>query len=182
MTDGTLITRAQAGDSSAIIALYECYKQQIYRYLFYRLEDAPTAEDLTTDVFIRVIQSLPRFRDQAGTVQAWIFQIARNLATDHLRKQGVRAQVALDDHMADPNAAPDLAAERSLTIDHLQAALHHLTDEQREVVLLRFIDGLSIAEVAQTLNKTESAIKNLQIRGLKALNRILSPLQTIYED
>jgi RNA polymerase sigma-70 factor (ECF subfamily) len=181
MTDEMLIERAQAGDSSAVVALYECYKQRVLRYLFYRLGDVYLAEDLTTEVFIRVIHGLPRFRWQDVPVQAWIFQIARNLATDQLRKRKMRVQVHLDESLADRTEAPDIAAERSLTNDHLQAALQELTDDQRDVIVLRFIEGISVAEVAQALNKTESAVKNLQIRGLKALYRLLSPQKAFYD-
>lgn len=181
MTDETLIRRAQAGDSTAVVTLYERYKQRIYHYLYYRLGETHLAEDLTTEVFIRVIRGLPRLRESSPSLQAWIFQIARNLATDQLRKQRGRMHTRLDEQLVDPGPTPDYVAELSMTFNQLHDALQQLTDDQREVILLRFINGLSTEQVVQVMNKSESAIKNLQIRGLRSLNRILSRHQVVYE-
>lgn len=181
MTDEMLIRRAQAGDSSAVVTLYERYKQRIYQYLYYRLGEAYLAEDLTTEVFIRVIRGLPQLREANPSLQAWIFQIARNLATDHLRRARGRVHAALDERLVDPGPTPEHFAELSVTFDQLRDALHQLTEDQREVVLLRFINDLSIEQVVQIMNKSESAIKNLQLRGLRSLNRILSRHQVVYE-
>ncbi len=181
MTDEMLIRRAQAGDSSAVVTLYERYKQRVYQYLYYRLGEAYLAEDLTTEVFIRVIRGLPQLREASPSLQAWIFQIARNLATDHLRRQRGRVHAPLDERLVDPGPTPEHFAELSVTFDQLRNALYQLTEDQREVVLLRFINGLSIEQVIQIMNKSESAIKNLQLRGLRSLNRILSRHQVVYE-
>ena len=172
--DEYLIARAKAGDNDALIVLYERYKQQIFRYLYYRLGDVHTAEDLTTDVFLRAIQALPRFQDQGKSVSAWLFQIARNLATDRFRRQTIVRQVDLAEGLIDPTISPEHAAEKSLMLEELRVALQQLTSDQRDVILLRFIDGLSIADVAATMNKSESAVKNLQLRGLRTLQRLLS--------
>lgn len=172
MTDEELITRAQAGDATAVVALYERYKQRIFHYLYYRLGDIQSAEDCTTEVFIRLIAHLSRFRLQAAPVRAWIFQIARNLATDQGRRLSKVQFVDLSEEMVDGSAAPDIVAERNLNIEQLRAALTQITDDQRDVILLRFIEGFSVAEVAQTLSKSESAVKNLQLRGLRTLQRV----------
>jgi RNA polymerase sigma-70 factor (ECF subfamily) len=172
--DEHLIARAKAGDSDALIVLYERHKQQVFRYLYYRLGDVPTAEDLTTETFLRVIQALPRFRNGGAPIQAWIFQIARNLATDRLRRTKRDRQELLDDEVIDPALPPEIMAEKSLVVAELHTALQQLTDDQREVILLRFIEGLSIADVAHTISKSESAVKNLQLRGLRSLQRLLS--------
>lgn len=181
MTDEHLIELGRNGNSSAIVALYEQNKQQVYQYLYYQLGDMHTAEDLTTEVFIRAIQHLHRFRSGEGTVKAWLLRIARNLAIDHLRKERGKLSVALLDEYCDHALSPQQVAERTLSVDVLRTALHTLTNEQRDVIVLRFIDGLSIAETAQVMNKTESAIKNLQLRGLKALQRLLARDEWIYE-
>lgn len=168
-----ILRRAQAGDTAAMRALYELYKQRIYRYLYYRLGNAEDAEDLTAEVFVRVIQALPTYRLQGDSAQAWIFQIARNLSIDQLRQRGRRPQTELDEGMEDGEATPHAIAEYADELAQLDAALQHLTEDQREVISLRFLGELPIAAVAQALGKTESAVKNLQLRGLKTLNKLL---------
>jgi RNA polymerase sigma-70 factor (ECF subfamily) len=180
MTDASLIALAKDGDAAAIVSLYERYKQQLYRYLYYRLGDAQVAEDLTTEVFIRLIQSLSTLRVNTPSIQAWVYQIARNLAIDHTRKKAVRKQTHLHEQILDHANDPVLLAERRLNVEQLYQALQQLTDEQREVVLLRFINGHSIAEVAQMIEKSESAVKNLQIRALKSLHRLIAPEWVVY--
>lgn len=181
MTDEHLIELARAGNSVAIVALYEQHKQQLFQHLYYQLGDAHTAEDLTTEVFMRAIQHLHRFRAGEGTVKAWLFRIARNLAIDQQRKGQGRLHVSLLDDHQDGAPSPYELVEHTLSVDALYAALQRLTAEQREVIVLRFIDDLSIAEAAQVMNKTDSAIKNLQLRALKALQRLLTHEAPIYE-
>lgn len=175
------IARARAGDDTALTAIYEAYQPKIQRFLYYRVGDRHAAEDLTTEVFLRVIENLPDYRIQDAPLQAWIFQIARNLAIDHFRRQSVRDHLALDASFPANGDGPDTIAARSLVGDQLRGALDQLTEGQADVIVLRFISALSIAETAQTLNKSESAVKALQARGLEALHRVLSNRMVSYE-
>jgi RNA polymerase sigma-70 factor (ECF subfamily) len=168
------IARAKAGDEVALAAIYEAYKSKIQRFLYYRVGDRQAAEDLTTDVFLRMLEHLEGYRMQGTPFQAWLFQIARNLAVDYFRKQGVRNHLALQPTMPANGDSPDTVVARSLTNDQLRRALQQLTDGQSDVIVLRFIAGMSIAEVAETLEKSESAVKSLQARGLDALHNRLS--------
>lgn len=168
-----LVARAQRGDTAALGQLYDLHQPAVLRYLWVRLGEREAAEDLTGEVFLRMLRALPGYRDQALPFRAWLYRIARNLLVDHWRQAGVRAASAA----ADPPAAEaDLPAEieQRLTLAELQTALAALDETQREVVTLRFLAGLSIQETAAALEKTEAAIKALQHRGLTGLRQRLA--------
>jgi RNA polymerase sigma-70 factor (ECF subfamily) len=172
--DASLIQRARQGDHRAVSWLYERFQPSIFRYLYYRLGERQAAEDLTSDVFLRMLRSLPQFKLQEASFQAWLFQIARNLAVDHFRQAG-RLET-LHDTVAAPDSTAE-QAERSLTHDQLRQAISRLGDDQREVVLLRFVLSLSIGDVARMLQRSEDAIKGLQRRGLQALRDSLNAVE-----
>jgi RNA polymerase sigma-70 factor (ECF subfamily) len=175
------IRRAQQGDVRILSELYEKYHTSIYRYLYYRVGDRHTAEDLTSEVFERMLRFIGGFQPPSATFTAWLFQIARNLATDHYRRNGGKQQVELEEQMGDSKNDPDRAIERSLTGETLQQALSRLTEDQRDVIILRFVAEIPIAEAAQALSKTEDAIKGLQRRALIALRRTLNEWEVTYE-
>ena len=162
--------------------LYEHYHAGIFRYLYYRVGDRQTAEDLTSEVFLRMIRNLGGYRLQGSSApfQAWLFQIAHNLATDHFRRTSNHPQVTLAEHLASADPEPDAGVERRLTHEHLRLALSRLNEDQRDVVVLRFVVGLPITEVAHTLHKSDDAVKGLQRRGLSALRDFLSDLEASY--
>jgi RNA polymerase sigma-70 factor (ECF subfamily) len=176
----TLIARARDKDVAAIGTLYEHYWRMVFHFLYYQVGDQHTAEDLTTDVFLRMIQALPRYRQRGVPFQAWLFQIARNLAVDHFRKMDIRNHVELDENLTTGDQDLDIAAEHSLTRERLRQALMRLTEDQRHVIVLRFVVEMPIAQVAHTLDKSESAVKALQRRGLEALRRILADWKVSY--
>ncbi|HSF81325.1 MAG TPA: sigma-70 family RNA polymerase sigma factor [Anaerolineales bacterium] len=175
-----VIARAQSGDSEVIGELYERYNLGLFRYLYYRLGDKHTAEDLTSEVFVRMIRALRGYRSQNVSFDAWLFQIARNLAVDHLRKMNVRNHVTLEEEMIAETDDVDGTVERKLTSDKLVSALNRLSDEQRDVLILRFVNGMRIEQVAQTLHKSVDSIKGLQRRGLLALREILTDWEVNY--
>ena len=166
------IERARTGDPAVISKLYEQYHAGLFKYLYYRLGDMHTAEDLTSEVFLRMIRSLPFYRDKGVNIQAWLFQIARNLVIDHYRKANTNQHVELNDDLVSRDPDPCSSVESNLTTDQLRQALARLNDYQRDVLVLRFIACMPIAQVAQTLNKSEDTIKGLQRRGLIALRKI----------
>lgn len=175
-----IIARAKKGDTAVISNLYEHYHLRVYKYLYYRVGDELVAEDLTSEVFLRMIRFIGGFRPPSTSFQAWLFQIARNLANDHFRQTEVHDQVQLEDEMKLAIEEMDKEVDRHLTSESLVHALNMLTEEQRDVIVLRFISGLPIAEAAQSLNKSEDAIKGLQRRGLIALREILSEWKVNY--
>ncbi len=179
----TLVRRAQAGDSAAFETIYHHFADPIFRFLYARCGDAGLAEELTGDFWVRVVEQMPRFRypaDRGDAVFAgWLYRIARNMVID-AHRQRVKSPVDLDETTVvvdeDPNARMIAAEDR----DELRAAVEQLTPEQREVVLLRFVEERSHAEVAMLTGSTEGAVKVMQHRALKALARAFrrGPKQT----
>ena len=176
------IRGAQAGRPEQVTALYEHYHASIFRYLYYRVGDRQTAEDLTSEVFLRMIRNLAGYRLQGSSApfQAWLFQIAHNLATDYFRRSSIHPQVELAEQMAGGDPPPDAGIEHRLANEHLYQALTRLNEDQRDVVVLRFMVGLPITEVARTVHKSVDAVKGLQRRGLSALRDSLSELEAPY--
>lgn len=169
-----VLERAINGDREAMGILYSRHRTAIFRYFYYRLNDKQAADDLTSDVFVRMIESLPTYEQRGVPFRAWLFTIARNLATDYYRRHGRYDKTELDDRLPAQERSPAGIAHLHLTGEALHEALRMLNDDQRETVILRFVLDMPIAETAQTLQKTENAIKGLQYRGLKALRRVLS--------
>lgn len=167
------IVRAGKGDSSALTRLYEQCRPGLYRFLYYRVGDPQAAEDLTSEVFLRMLRALERYRPQGIAFEAWLYQIARNLAIDYQRSLRSRNHLPLEEALLSGNEGVDHVVERRLNSQVLVNALGKLGDEQRDVVVLRFVSGLSTAQVAQALHKTEDSVKALQRRGLSALRELL---------
>lgn len=171
-----LVARAQGGDVDAIGALYDQHHESIFRYVWLRVGDRHLAEDLTGDVFMRMLAGLPTYQSVGLPFRAWLYRIAHNLLVDHFRKVKDRVPVPLD-AVENKDAGEDdplLAVEHKLRVERLHRALSRLDPSYREIVVLRFISGLSLREVALATDKTEAAVKSLQHRGLAALRLALN--------
>jgi RNA polymerase sigma-70 factor (ECF subfamily) len=175
------IARAQRGDAAVIGDMYDRYRLGIFRYLYYRTGDLHAAEDLTSEVFLRMLRALEGYRPQSTPFEAWLYQIARNLAIDHYRRVAASHAAPLQEEMPAAGESPDGRLERRLNSELLMRALQGLNETQRDVILLRFINGLSIAQAARTLHKSEDAVKALQRRGLAALRETLAGLE-VHDD
>jgi RNA polymerase sigma-70 factor, ECF subfamily len=174
--EASLIRLAQRGDEMACAALYDRHYDAVYRYCYYRLGDAELAQDLACEVFVRMVERLDAFRVRGRPLLAWLYTIARNLLTDHHRKNGRASHVPLDEASQEvPDVGIDLGrhVDQRLGAECLAAALAYLTEEQRQVILLKFMEDLDNAQVAHLLGKTEGAVKSLQHRALGALRRAL---------
>ncbi len=178
--NSAVIARAQSGDVDAIGAIYERYQDGVYRFLYYRVSDRQTAEELTGDVFIKMIKALPNYQIRKVPFQAWLFRIARNLTIDHYRKSSVRDHTVLTEGFVSDEEDLETQADRSLTNEFLIAALDMLTEDQREVIILRFLNQMPISEVAIMLDKSDSAVKALQRRGLQSLRKIMNEQKVTY--
>ncbi len=174
------LVRARSGDSGVITALYERYRLVIFRYLFYRVGDQQAAEDLTSEVFLRMLHALDGYRPQNTSFQAWLFQIARNLAIDHFRKTSLRNHIQLEENVVSQGEETDAAVEHRLDNQRLRQALAKLNEIQRDVIVMRFVAGMPITQVAQTLHKSEDSIKAIQRRGLQSLREILTEWEIPY--
>jgi len=176
-----LIAEAQSGNPEAAGMLYDQHHQSIFRYLFYRTGDALAAEDLTADVFLKMLQFMPKFSGSLPAFRGWLFQIARNLSIDHLRRTLSHPLQQLPEDMHSLEELTEASVEQSLDTESLRNALAFLSPEQQDVLLMRFVEGMSLDETARTLHKSQDAIKGLQRRALLTLRSALNLEETNYE-
>lgn len=170
--DAAFVRAAQAGDPRAFGELYERYRQPLYRYCLARSDSPHEAEDMVSDVFLKALESLARYRDQGLPFIAFLYRVARNAAIDRSRKE---KGSSLFEMTVEPRSAVDVEgdAARSLEMDAILGAMRKIKPEYREVILLRFVEGYSAADVAKLLDKAEKAVWNLQQRGLERLRHEL---------
>src|SRR6476469_6505524 len=169
-----LVARAQQGDQVAFASLYEQYRPLVYRFLRRRLDGSDeVVEDLTEDVFVKLYEKLDRYVERGLPFTAWLYRIAHNQLVDFVR--------TLPRHTAQPLDVVMDVAEHQATAEYrsvldretLEPALARLTAEQRKAVELRFLQGMSVAETAATMQRSEEAVKKLQARALANLRRYL---------
>lgn len=167
-----LVRRVRANEPLAFEELYERYSPRVFGYLFQRLNgDAEEAEDLTADVFTRVYEKIDGFQPQGAPLSAWVFRIAHNRLIDAIRRRPRQTQVTLDDAPEITSGPVFGGVEQQVALDQIKSGLAHLTPEQRQVIVLRFLEGKSLAETAAIVGRNDDAVKKLQARGLAALRR-----------
>ncbi|MGD9091857.1 MAG: sigma-70 family RNA polymerase sigma factor [Anaerolineales bacterium] len=172
--DVQLIISAQSGDVQALATLHDRYWQTILTHVFFRVGDRVTAEDLTAEVFVRMIDNIERYQVRGSTILPWLYTITRNLIADHYRgNEKETTTLPLEDNLVTDFGNPERMIGQQLTNECLQTALQHLTDVQAQVIIAKFIEGRSNREVAQLLDRTEGAIKSLQHRALAALRKAI---------
>jgi RNA polymerase sigma-70 factor (ECF subfamily) len=164
-----ILENARRLEESALSTLVKKSYPFVFRYLYYRSVTREDAEDLTSEVFVRVVSSI---KGQKGYFPAWLIRIAKNLLTDYYRKRGRSRETSLEE-IEEPFSDSNKDTKESLHPDDLRKMLDFLTDEQKEVIILRFIEGNTNEEVAKITNKSVGAIKALQFRALTALREIL---------
>lgn len=168
-----LVKQAQAGEETAFVALYQQNQGAVYTYIYYRVGNQMTAEDLTAEVFVRLVDKIHRFKPGKRPILAWLYTIAGNLVTDHYRRNGRATILPLNDEIRSNGHSPSYSVQKEQEHQRLVAAMRQLTEEQRQVVLLKFVERRSNAETGAILGKTEGAVKALQHRALAALRRAL---------
>jgi RNA polymerase sigma-70 factor (ECF subfamily) len=173
---GEAIRRAQQGDQRAFDLIYDRFADALFRYMYARCGDPTLAEDLLGDLWVRVVERLPSFRLPASGVApaftAWLYRIAHNLTIDSFRRKGA-GNLPLDPGVSAREPTPDEQAIQSDERRQLHAAIARLTPDQREVVMMRFIEERSSAEVAALTGRSEGAVKVMQHRALGALAKLL---------
>ncbi|HYR92842.1 MAG TPA: sigma-70 family RNA polymerase sigma factor [Methylomirabilota bacterium] len=169
-----VIERARSGDRAAFGELYDTHVDAVYRYVLYRVREPSDAEDLASEVFTRAFANIHRYRWQGKSFLAWLYTIARNAVTDRRRRE--RPTVDLDDAYGVAEEGPTAhdRAVRGEQVDALRGAVKHLTTEQQEVLVLRFVENMSSRQVAKVLGKNEGAIRALQFRALGRLRKLLT--------
>jgi RNA polymerase sigma-70 factor (ECF subfamily) len=166
---------ARHRDELAITALYDQFATRVHAYLFYRIGDLNEADDLVEDVFLRMLEAIGSCRAQTkASFAAWMFRIAHNMAVNWFKQRSRHPVEALTEALPDPSDAPGDQVEQRLSYQRLRQAMAGLTDDQREVVLLRFVGGMSSMQVAQVIHTSEGAVKALQHRALATLRRALT--------
>lgn len=172
-----LVELAQNGDSEAFGQLYDQYVTGIFRFIYFRVSSTQLAEDLTAETFLRALRSLHTFQWKGKDFAAWLTTIARNLTNDHYKSRRTRSEIPTDalPDRPDTSRGPEGDALASLSNDALMAAVAGLPPEQRDCILMRFVQELSIAETAQALGRSEGAVKQLQLRAVRNLAKILKP-------
>lgn len=170
-----LLAAARKLDSRALAAIHDRYYADVYRYLVFKVGDSQAAEDLTSEVFMRLLDTLHNKR-APQSLRGWLFGVASHLSADYFRQFSRRPQTDLTDELADSNDGVDIKVMATLTGQSIRQALHQLTEEQQQVLALRFNEGRSISDTALVLNKSETAVKQLQFRAVTALRRVLEEL------
>ena len=171
--------QAKAGDSDAFAQLYDGYVERIYRYIYFRVSDDETAEDLTSQVFLKAWEHLDRYQPGESPFLAWIYRIARNQVIDYYRVH--KEFISLEEiaTLASDNQSVVEAVQILFDMKTVRDAMKYLTKDQQEVVVLKFIAGLSTEDIASMMKKREGAIRALQMRALQTLAKYLKEEDTL---
>ena len=170
-----LVRRAQEGDAEAFGELYDHYVTLVHRYAYHRVGDRATAEDITSETFLRALRRIDSLSFQGRDVGAWLVTIARNIIFDHVKSSRFRLEVTTAD-MRDADRStegPEDAVVTLLTNQEVLACVQQLNPEQQECIVLRFLHGMSVSETAEIMGKKDGAIKALQHRAVRRLAALL---------
>jgi len=167
-----LVERAAGGDIKAFGELYSIYLDRIYRYVFYQVKDKMTAEDITEDVFIKAWKVIDSCKGRGETFSPWLYRIAHNQVIDILRSR--RKQLLTEMETVDKVSGPELEVEGKLERQELLGMIAYLPEAQRQVIILKFFEGLDNFEIGQVMGKKQGAIRILQMRALSTLRKDIS--------
>ncbi len=182
-----LVDAAKAGDQAALSELYQSYFPRLYRYILARTGNTYDAEDLTEEVFMRVLEAIKRFQHREAPFSAWLFRIAHNAVISQRRKETARGRSSqLNDGMPIDTAGPEELVESRVALSEVMKAAKSLPDAQRQVISLRFAAGLTVAETARAMGKGEGNVKVIQHKAIKKLREMMGqpqkqPRRKVYE-
>ncbi|CAM3350085.1 sigma-70 family RNA polymerase sigma factor [Stackebrandtia soli] len=174
-----LVAAAQAGDVEAFGRIYDRYNETVYRFIYFRVGNRQLAEDLASETFLRALRRIASFTWQGRDFGAWLVTIARNLVADHFKSGRYRLEMAtaeildIDREERSPEGDPESMVCDKLTNITLLRAVQELNPDQQECIILRFLQGFTVAETARAMSKNEGAIKALQYRAVRTLARLL---------
>ncbi len=174
MSEPDLVTRARQGESQAWAEIYEEFFDRIYRFIFFKINSEEEAEDLSSRVFLKAIESVGSFRWRGAPLSAWLFRIASNLVIDHYRRKASQRRYLEQASEPDPLPSAEEVAVKAVEKEEVHRAVAQLTPTQQEVINLRFSAGLSTAETAQAMKKSLAAVKALQHSALVNLRKIMT--------
>ena len=164
-----MVRQAKSGDPEAFTRLYDGYVERVYRYIYFRVSEDTTTEDLVSQVFLKAWQNLDHYKTGPAPFIAWLYTIARNIVIDHYRSK--KELVPLERAAALPADAPgpDEEAQLRFDLEAMRDALQSLSGDQKQVLILKYIAGLPNEAIARIMNKQEGTIRGLQMRGLQVL-------------
>ena len=171
--EARLLDRAKRGEAQAVAELYETYVDRIYRYIAYRVNNDEDAEDLTAEVFVKMVEKLPVYEDRGAPFEAGLYRIASARIIDMRRRNDRRPQQELDESLYSGEAQPEQEMVEEAEREELRAALAQLSQDDQTILILRFVERKSHQEVADVLNKTMTAVKSAQHRALTRLAKLL---------
>lgn len=172
--DETLVRRAKHGDAEAFGDLYERHVDAIYRYVFYKVGSERKAEDLTEQVFLSAWEAMDDYQLKGYPFSSWLYRIAHNAVVDHYRTSKDESPLdAVAFTLVDESLGPEETLMKKRQVSRLLDAMARLSEEKQELIILRFVEGLSHAQVAEILDKSEGACRVMQHRALKRLSGIL---------
>jgi RNA polymerase sigma-70 factor (ECF subfamily) len=171
--DSILLERAREYDAQALAEIYDRYAESIYRYVYRFVGDASLAEDLTSEVFLKLLQVLGTSRAPRTQLQGWLYRVARNLAVDWYRQQAKGVQFSLNEELTPSGDSAVTRLEQQELHQDLIEAINKLTPSQQQVIVLRFGEGRKIGEVARLMGKSEGSVKLMQYRAMKRLRKLL---------
>ena len=168
----SLVERAAGGDFEAFGELYSIYLDRIYRYVFYQVREKATAEDITEEVFVKAWKAIGSCKGKEQTFSSWLYRIAHNHVIDNLRSRWKHLSIEME--TVNKVSAPEVEVEGELEQQELLKVVACLSQSQRQVIILKFFEGLDNCEIAQTMSKSQGAIRVLQMRALATLRQELS--------
>lgn len=168
-----LLERARESDSAALSEVYDRYSGKIFSYILYRVGDQGLAEDLTANVFIKMLDAIQSSNAWQLSFSGWLYRIAHNAVVDHFRRSSRLNSLPLNEQLVSAKDNPVSTVESIMATEIVKEAMINLTMEQQTVITLKFFEELTNLEVAKIMDKTEGAIKSLQYRALAALRRHL---------
>ena len=179
LVEDRFLVSASQGDGEAFGVLYERYVERIYNYIYYRTGNVYDAEDLTERVFLRALRHIPNYRDRGLPFSAWLYRIAHNLVANWHRDNSRRKEIPLEDTVLSSNYGehPEHELLVSEEREHLMRVIRCLPMERQQLIILKFVEHLSNAEIGQIMGRTEGAVKSLYHRTLLALREELGPIE-----
>lgn len=168
-----IIDRAKRGDSQAVTIIYQTYVGLVYRYVAYRVGLEKDAEDLTGEVFVRMVEGLPTYQDMGAPFEAWLYKIASARIADFYRKHGKRVDVELDENLAKAETSQEQQLVDQQEVGDLKSALQQLTEDEQTILIMRFVEHKSHQDVALAISKSVSAVKSIQHRALVKLASLM---------
>ncbi|KKL14112.1 hypothetical protein LCGC14_2519020 [marine sediment metagenome] len=177
-----VVDAARAGDEAALAELYKLYFPRVYRYILARMGNPYDAEDLTEEVFLRVLHAIERFQWREAPFSAWLFRIAHNAVISQRRKEGARGRSSpLSEALPMDSQGPDEMVENRLALKEIMKAAETLPEAQRRVISLRFAAGLTVAETARAMGKGEGNVKVIQHKAIAKLRDMLAQRPKVHE-